>query len=355
MMLNRLDLSDFRNHAALSLRPEGHFIILHGPNGAGKTNILEALSLLVPGRGLRRSAFADMARRGGGGGFGVSAEMAGSSLGTAMQPDAPGRRQVHVNGAKAAINDLAEWLAILWLTPAMDRLFTDGASGRRRFLDRLVLALEPAHARASSRYDNALRQRNRMLAEAQGDASWFDAIEAAMAEYGAAVASARQRTIAQLSAHLMAMPETPFARPHIMLELNGPEDEAVLRELLARERPRDRAAGRTLQGPHRADLIVSRAGNNAPAASCSTGEQKALLLSLILAHARLVKDMRGAPPLLLLDEVAAHLDPARRADLFALLAETGGQIWMTGTEPALFETAPANAMRLRVADGGIEV
>ncbi len=230
MFLDRLDLSDFRNHAALSLRPDGNFIILHGPNGAGKTNILEALSLLVPGRGMRRAAFADMARRGGGGGFAVSAEMAGSNLGTAMQPDAPGRRQVHVNGAKAAINDLAEWLAILWLTPAMDRLFTDSASGRRRFLDRLVLALEPAHARASSRYDNALRQRNRMLAEGQGDANWFDAIEAAMAEYGAAVASARQRTIGQLSSHLLAMPEMPFARPCILLEQNGPEDEAKLRD-----------------------------------------------------------------------------------------------------------------------------
>jgi DNA replication and repair protein RecF len=354
MTLTRLELSDFRNHAVLGLRPTGSLIILHGPNGAGKTNILEAVSLLVPGRGLRRSAFSDMARRNGTGGFAVSAELNGSNLGTAMQPGAPGRRQVHINGAKAAINDLAERLAILWLTPAMDRLFTDGASGRRRFLDRFVLALEPGHALASSRYDNALRQRNRMLTEGQGDASWFDAIEASMAEYGAAIAAARRRTVDQLSAQLYGMPETPFARPAIALEQNGPDDAEVLMTLLKRQRSHDRAAGRTLLGPHRADLIVSHAGNGSPAASCSTGEQKALLLSLILAHAGLVKVMRGAAPLMLLDEVAAHLDPGRRADLLALLEATGGQVWMTGTETALFDAAPASAMRLHVAVGGVE-
>jgi DNA replication and repair protein RecF len=295
-----------------------------------------------------------MARRNGSGGFAVSAELDGSSLGTAIQPEAPGRRQVHINGAKAAINDLAEWLAILWLTPAMDRLFTDGASGRRRFLDRFVLALEPSHALASNRYDNALRQRNRMLAEGQGDASWFDAVEAGMAEYGASIAAARRRTVDHLSDQLQAMPEMPFARPAIALENNGPDDMEALIVLLKRERARDRSAGRTLQGPHRADLIVSHAGNGSSASTCSTGEQKALLLSLILAHARLVKAMRGTPPLLLLDEVAAHLDPGRRTDLFALLAETGGQVWMTGTEAALFESAPTSAMRLRIAEGGIE-
>ncbi len=353
MTLTRLNLSDFRNHTELVLRPEGRFIILHGPNGAGKTNILEAVSLLVPGRGLRRSAFAEMARRGGAGGFAISAELNGSMLGTAVQPDAPGRRHVQINGAKAAINDLAEWLAILWLTPAMDRLFSEGESGRRRFLDRLVLALEPSHALASSRYDNALRQRNRMLSEGQGDASWFDAIEASMAEYGAAIAAARRRTVEQLSAQLKAMPDMPFARPHIMLEQNGLEESEALQLLLNSERPKDRVAGRTLQGPHRTDLIVVHAAYSAPAVSCSTGEQKALLLSLILAHAQLVKALRGAPPLLLLDEVAAHLDPERRADLFALLQETGGQVWMTGTEAALFEAAPSDAMRLRVADGGV--
>jgi DNA replication and repair protein RecF len=354
MTLSRLDLSDFRNHAELTLRPEGGFVILHGPNGAGKTNILEAVSLLVPGRGLRRSAFAEMARRGGSGGFAISATLNDSNLGTAMAPEAPGRRQVHINGAKAAINDLAEWLAILWLTPAMDRLFADGASGRRRFLDRLVLALEPGHALASSRYDNALRQRNRMLSEGQGDVNWFDAIEASMAEYGAAIAAARRRTVEQLSAQLHAMPDLPFARPKMMLEHGGLEDADGLQTLWKAERGRDRAAGRTLQGPHRADLSVSHAGTAMPASSCSTGEQKALLLSMILAHARLVKLLRGTPPLLLLDEVAAHLDPARRADLFALLHETGGQVWMTGTEAALFEAAPSSAMRLRIADGGVE-
>jgi DNA replication and repair protein RecF len=351
MTLSRLDITDFRNHAQLTVQPSSDFIILHGPNGAGKTNILEAISLLVPGRGMRRSAFVEMARHNGAGGFAISAEKENSRLGTAMKPDAPGRRLVQINGAKAAINDLAEWLAILWLTPAMDRLFTDSTSGRRRFLDRLVLALHPGHAMASSRYDNAVRQRNRMLAEGQGDAAWFDAVEAAMAEYGSAIAIARRRTIEALSAKLAAMPDMPFARPAIMLDENSPEDATEFLSLLRKERRRDQAATRTLQGPHRTDMTVTHAGHGGPAASCSTGEQKALLLSLLLAHASLVKERRGAAPLLLLDEVAAHLDPMRRADLFALLQQTGSQIWMTGTEAALFEAAPVDAMRLHIADG----
>lgn len=346
-MIERLDLNDFRNHGALSFRPEGRFVVFHGPNGAGKTNILEAVSLLVPGRGLRRAALADMARNGAGGGFAVSAQADGSQFGTATASGAPSRRQVQINGAAAAINDLAQWFAIIWLTPAMDRLFADGAGPRRRFLDRLVLSLDPAHAQHSSRYENALKQRNRMLADGQRDATWFDAIEARLAEHGAAISAARASLIELLTDELANMPASPFAKP--MLALVG--DAMVDPDALRASRSRDKAAGRTLIGPHRADLTVSHAVHGQPAAHCSTGEQKALLLSLILAHASLVARRRGSPPILLLDEVAAHLDPDRRAALFQKLAATGSQVWMTGTEASLFESAGADAMRVRVADG----
>lgn len=352
-MLAQLDLTDFRNHAALRFRPESSFIILHGANGAGKTNILEAVSMLVPGRGLRRSALSDMSRKGGTGGFSIAAQSHGSQFGTAVQAESPGRRQVQINGATAAINDLAQWFAILWLTPAMDRLFTDGAGARRRFLDRLVLAVDPAHAAHSSRYDNALRQRNRMLAEGQQDAAWFDAIEARLAEHGAAIALARDAMLEQLKLAIIAMPPSPFAKPVLTLAVGDSTtkgtDSHAFAEALRAGRSRDRAAGRTLSGPHRADLAVHHAGHGQPAAHCSTGEQKALLLSIILAHSGLVNAVRGTPPILLLDEVAAHLDPDRRAALFALLADSGSQVWMTGTEEQLFTAAGSNAMRVHVA------
>lgn len=351
MALDRLDLTDFRNHAVFSLRDTRRFMILHGANGAGKTNILEAISLLVPGRGLRRANLHEMVRSGGEGGFAVSAQMAGASFGTAVRADQPGRRLVQINGASAAINELAEWLSILWLTPAMDRLFADGAGARRRFLDRLVLALDPAHARNSSRYENALRQRNRLLSEGQRDAAWFDAIEAPMAEAAAAMATSRAETVRQLSQRLKAMAPSLFARPHIELEapeiLNAADHALQWRD----HRNRDRAAGRTLSGPHRQDLLVRHEGHGQPAAACSTGEQKALLLSLILAHAGLVGDLRDAPPILLLDEVAAHLDPERRIALFDRLRATGCQVWMTGTEASLFEGAGSeDAMRIAISD-----
>ena len=353
MALDRLDLTDFRNHAALSVRPQGRFIILHGANGAGKTNILEAVSLMVPGRGLRRANLHEMARQGGSGGFAVSARLGESNLGTAVSAEAPGRRIVHINGANAAINDLAEWLSILWLTPAMDRLFMDGAGARRRFLDRLVLALEPAHALNSSRYENALRQRNRMLSEGQGDTAWFEAIEASMAQYAAAIIASRSRTVAQLSERIAAMSPSPFAKPLLALEDATVPDAEALAASWRANRGRERAAGRTLTGPHRNDLVVRHDGHGQPAASCSTGEQKALLLSLILAHAALVAELRGAPPILLLDEVAAHLDPGRRAALFERLHDTGSQVWMTGTEEALFDSAGSDAMRLHLADSAL--
>ncbi len=354
-MLQQLDLTDFRNHAALRFRPEAQFIILHGANGAGKTNILEAVSMLVPGRGLRRAALIDMARKNGAGGFSISALADGNQFGTATQAATPSRRQVQINGATASINDLAQRFAILWLTPAMDRLFADGASARRRFFDRLVLAIDPAHAMHSSRYDNALKQRNRMLGEGLQDALWFDAIETQLAEHGAAIACARSLLLHKLNDAIATTPETPFAKPTLALANDTATEIAneasALAKALRDSRPRDRAAGRTLVGPHRADLLVHHSGHGQPAAHCSTGEQKALLLSIILAHSGLVTAQRGAAPILLLDEVAAHLDPDRRAALFALLSDTGSQVWMTGTEEELFAAVGSNAMRVRIADG----
>jgi DNA replication and repair protein RecF len=337
MALSRLTLTDFRNHAALSLQPEAQFIALYGENGAGKTNILEAVSLLVPGRGLRRAALSDMIRTDGGGGFAVSAEVDGTTIGTGVEADQPERRKVRVNSSNAAINSLAEWLAVIWLTPLMDRLFVDGAGARRRFLDRLVLALEPSHARHSNRYEKAMQQRNRLLnGETSPDAIWLDALEAQMSASGLAIIEARNRMVDALRLQLEIAPKAPFAIPDIRLV----DKEAVPPDGLAdawrKGRRRDAAAGRTLLGPHRADLEVTHLLSGQPAERCSTGEQKALLLSLILAHAALVTAQREAPPILLLDEVAAHLDPSRREALFERLAATGAQVWMTGTEPELF-------------------
>lgn len=337
MALSRLTLTDFRNHSALSLQPEAQFIALYGENGAGKTNILEAVSLLVPGRGLRRAALSDMVRTDGGGGFVVSAEVEGTMIGTGVDADLPERRKVRINGSNAAINSLAEWLAVIWLTPSMDRLFVDGAGARRRFLDRLVLALEPSHARHSSRYEKAMQQRNKLLSgDTSPDAMWLDALEAQMAESAFAIIEARNHMVDALRQQLAIAPQGPFAIPDIRLvdKENPPPDG--LAEVWRKGRRRDAAAGRTLIGPHRADLVVAHLFSGQPAERCSTGEQKALLLSLILGHAALVTAQREAPPILLLDEVAAHLDPSRREDLFERLAATGAQVWMTGTEPELF-------------------
>ena len=349
MALSRLTLTNFRNHAALTLQPETQFVALHGANGAGKTNILEAVSLLVPGRGLRRAALPDMARNGGGGGFSISAELDGTTIGTGIEAEHPERRKVRINGSNAAINHLAEWLAVIWLTPSMDRLFIDGAAARRRFLDRLVLALEPNHARHSSRYEKAVQQRNKLLTgNAAPDALWLDALEAQMAESGSAITEARNRMVHELTAGLESAPAGPFAIPAVQLT----EKQGVAVEALAhawrRGRIRDAAAGRTLIGPHRADLIVTHMASGQPAERCSTGEQKALLLSLILAHAALVTAQRQAPPILLLDEVAAHLDPTRRGALFESLVQTGAQVWMTGTEPELFNGIGPTAQLIAV-------
>ena len=380
MPVSRLTLTDFRSYPAVTIAPGPSFVLLSGDNGAGKTNLLEAVSLLAPGRGLRGAALSEMARKDGGGGFAVAAGLMPSPLqgrglgegdgatsegprppppapegageiqiGTGTLPTAPERRQVRINGAPASVNSLGEWLSVLWLTPAMDRLFTGSAGERRRFLDRLVLALEPSHAHHSSRYEAAMRARNKLLAEPEtADPTWLAALEEAMAEHGTAIGGARSRTVAALDERLAAVPDDDFARATIALE---GWDAADLAAELRANRARDSAAGRAVAGPHRHDLAVSHRAKAMPAAQSSTGEQKALLLGLVLAHAELVAERRGDPPLLLLDEVAAHLDPKRRAALFERLAGRG-QVWLTATEAALFDGI-GDASRFHVEPGTI--
>jgi len=354
MAIARLALTDFRNHADALIAPHAPMIVLTGENGAGKTNILEAVSLLAPGRGLRGAALRDMARQQGPGGFAIAARVGDSQLGTGTDAAAPDRRQVRIDGRTASANALSGLVAVSWLTPAMDRLFLESPGGRRRFLDRLVLARDPAHAHHSLRYEAAMRARNALLAEeAPADPAWMAALEAQMAEHGAAIDAGRRALIAALETQIETGARDLFARPGLTLAGWAGDDEAALRSALAAGRARDRTAGRTLAGPHRADLAVRHMGKDQDAALSSTGEQKALLLSIILAHAALVGAHRGRPLVILLDEVAAHLDPARRAALFERLRATGGQVWMTGTEASLFEDL-GEATRLRVENGRVE-
>jgi DNA replication and repair protein RecF len=347
--VSRLSLTDFRSYADAVIEPEEGFVLLYGENGAGKTNLLEAVSLLSPGRGIRGAALSDMARQGGDGAFAVAARLGDVAIGTGTIAAAPDRRQVRINSAAAAANSLGEWLSVLWLTPAMDRLFTGPAGDRRRFLDRLVLALEPGHARHSSRYESAMRSRNRLLAEdGPADPDWLDALEAQMAEHGEEIAAARARTVEALDSLAAAAPDDQFARASLTLEGWAGGDLAAS---LKGSRPIDSGAGRTLVGPHRQDLAVVHRAKAMPASQSSTGEQKALLLGLVLAHAELVAKRRGQAPILLLDEVAAHLDPKRRAALFERL-KGQGQVWMTATEPALFDGIET-ASRFHVRPGAI--
>ena len=346
--LSRLTLTDFRSYASATIEPRPGFVLLYGENGAGKTNLLEAVSMLTPGRGLRGAALSDMARQSGGGAWAVAAKLGDVDIGTGTQPHAPDRRQVRINGAPASVNSLSEWLSILWLTPAMDRLFTGSAGDRRRFLDRLVLALEPGHAHHASRYEAAMRSRTKLLAGESGDDAWLALLEGAMADHGAELAAARTRTVAALDERLAAAPDDAVASASIALDgWNGGNLVATLRA----NRQRDATAGRATEGPHRQDLAVVHRAKRMPAAQSSTSEQKALLLGLVLAHSELVAERRGEPPILLLDEVAAHLDPVRRAALFARL-EGRGQVWMTATEAALFEGIAA-ASRFHVEPGKV--
>ena len=351
--LTLLSLTDFRSYVTADVAVGAGAIVVTGDNGQGKTNLLDAVSLLSPGRGLRGVALSDAARSNGPGGWTVAAEIAAAgcgavTIGTGTTPDAPDRRIVRINGATAPIARLGEWLSVLWLTPAMDRLFVDTASARRRFLDRLVLALDPGHGGEVTRYDAAMRARTRLLTgDVPADPVWLAGLEGAMAVHGANVAAARRATVAALAETLAAATDTDFPRASIALAQNDADDLAAV---LARNRAVDTAATRATAGPHRADLVVTFAAKGQPAARSSTGEQKALLLGLILAHAGLIATRTGAAPILLLDEVAAHLDPRRRAALFERLGGHG-QVWLTGTEAVLF--AGLAAQRLHVEDGRV--
>ena len=354
MPITQLTLNDFRNYSALRIDCAEGFMVFSGENGAGKTNILEAVSLLAPGRGLRRSALKDIACESGSGGFAVAADIGTAQIGTGTLPANPERRKTRINEASVPTNDLAQWLSIIWLTPAMDRLFMDGAAGRRNFLDRMEVALNPVHARNCSRYESARRERNRLLSDLQSpDDSWLDALDAQLAEYGSAIATARRELVKNLNSALIQDDDGLFAIPTIALDDDELQDEQAFIAAMQVGRQADIAAGRTLRGPHRADMKTVHAEKQRPAEKCSTGEQKAMLFSMILAHADLVAKQRGNQPLLLLDEVAAHLDPIRRAALFDRLAIPGRQIWLTGTEPELFSEVPAQSVHFRVKEGSL--
>jgi DNA replication and repair protein RecF len=367
--LNALSLTDLRNYAALQLFFASPLVVLTGPNGAGKTNLLEAISMLTPGRGLRRAAFEEISRHRGAGGWAVAATVARDGeetrIGTGFAPSTPGEaggRKLRINGAPAGSAEaFLEYLRVLWLTPAMDGLFTGPAADRRRFLDRLVLTVDPGHGRRTRDFERLLTQRNRLLEE-NAASSWLDAVEAQLAEKAVALALARAETVALLAARIGASEGAAF--PAVKIVLSGAFDQAIAgrsaaeaelwyRGVLAVGRAADRGAGRTLAGPHRSDLEIVFAQKDMPAALSSTGEQKALLIGLILAHAELVAHVSGMAPVLLLDEIAAHLDAGRRAALFARLAALGCQAFLTGTDPALFAELPAEAARYYVADGKV--
>ncbi|WP_432200029.1 DNA replication/repair protein RecF [Erythrobacter sp. W53] len=356
MSLTSISLSRFRNHSETTLDGTARLNLLIGPNGAGKTNVLEALSLLSPGRGLRRAALPDMAQADGNSGFAIGASLTSEGepvrLGTYTEAANPSRRKTRINTADAPAIALGEWLAIGWLTPAMDGLFTGSAQDRRRYMDRLALALNPDHARHASRYESALRERNRLLSDDQRpDARWLDAIEAQLAEHGAKLAEGRAALVDAMMAQVVQTGEEPFPRPALTYVAGGPVGFDQLSQALHDGRGQDQAARRTLTGPHRDELDVLYAAKRMPAALCSTGEQKALLLAITLAHAALAE--KGRASLLLLDEVAAHLDPDRRTALFDRLRAGSAQVWMTGTEAAPFaDIIGGEAAVWDVKDGG---
>lgn len=370
--VSALHLVDFRNYAELDLRLGAEHVVLVGENGAGKTNLMEAVSLLSPGRGLRRATIESMSRTSGSGTWTVAAALSGPNGETRIGIGSPNEaselksRQIRIDGEPVrAAEDLIDHLHILWLTPAMDGLFAGPASERRRFLDRFVLALDPKHASRVSSFEKTMRGRNKLLEEDRFDEAWLSAIETQMAEIGVAIASARVEAVACLARLIAATRDDASPFPFAELALEG-EIEALAAaggpsggiedryaEMLREGRRRDKAAGRTLDGPHRADLIVDHGPKAMPAARSSTGEQKALLLGLVLAHARLVAETHDRPPILLLDEVAAHLDARRRVALFERLNELGGQCWMTGTDVSAFRPLGRKAQILEVSGGRV--
>ncbi|MAM40761.1 MAG: DNA replication/repair protein RecF [Erythrobacter sp.] len=358
-MLDRISLTHFRNHSATELTGTARFNLLVGENGAGKTNVLEAISLLSPGRGLRRAPLAEIVQHNSTDGFGVGASLSALNdsdpvrLATYSESQQPGRRKVRINGAEATATALGEWLALTWLTPAMDGLFTGPAADRRRFVDRMALALDPAHAVHAARYEGALRERNRLLSDDRPpESAWLDAIEAQMVEHGGRLIAGRAALVETLMARIAHMPSEPFARPALTYAPGGADNAEALSQALFDGRQRDRSAQRTLVGPHRDELEVVHAAKRVAAAQSSTGEQKAMLVAITLAHAALAA--QGRTGLLLLDEVAAHLDPLRRAALFDQLEASGAQVWMTGTEIAPFDSIADRAAVWRVTGGQVD-
>ena len=367
--LVRLHLTRFRSYAALDFRPRARLAVLYGPNGSGKTNLLEAISLLVPGRGLRGARFADLVRHGpeAGLGWGVHGTLEGPDgeagrieIASGSAPAAPDRRVFRLNGeAPRSQAEIAAHLSVVWLTPQMERLFQEPAAGRRRFLDRLVFALEPGHAREIAAHDAAQGGRNRLLAAGGADAAWLAGLEDAIARHAVAATVARRALIARLN-QLPAIAGGAF--PKAVLSLACPIAAALdqspavlvedqLRAALAAERARDAAAGTALRGAQRADLEIIEAASSTPARLCSTGEQKALLIGLILGHAALIAAARPAPPVLLLDEPAVHLDTDRRAALFAALAAGPAQALLTGTDAETFLPLADYAAGFATGDG----
>jgi DNA replication and repair protein RecF len=371
--IRRLTLSNFRSYRAASLQVDAQLVVLNGANGVGKTNLLEALSFLAPGRGLRRALLDEVAFSEGDGAWAVAAELEGAlglaTLGTGIERSASEEtaitRKCRIDGepvpSAAAFTD---HVGVVWLTPAMDGLFAGPAAERRRFLDRLVLAVDGTHSSRVNALERSLRSRNRLLEQPSPDAHWLDAIEHETAEVAIAVAAARAETVRRLAVALQrdrdAAAPFPWAGvaldgwvENALLELPATEVEDRYRAVLRDNRARDAAAGRTTEGPHLTDLDVLYGPKGIAAGQASTGEQKALLISLVLAHAGLVAEMTGVAPLLLLDEVIAHLDPARRAALFDALSALAAQVWMTGADPAPFAEVASRAQVFAVAPGRV--
>lgn len=372
--IRRLSLSNFRSYHAASIDIGSNLVVLHGPNGAGKTNLIEAISFLMPGRGLRRATLDEVAFAEGDGAWAVSADVEGSlglvTLGTGIEAAASNEQaasrlcRVDREPVSSAVA-FADHVRVIWLTPAMDGLFSGPASERRRFLDRLVIAVDAEHRSRVSALERSLRSRNRLLENPRPDPQWLDAVEHETAELAIAVAAMRVETVQRLQASLSSgrgsFSEFPFAEiglagwiEDLLLSHPATEVEDRYREVLRENRARDAAAGRTLEGPHLSDLAVVYGPKSIPAADASTGEQKAVLIRLVLAHAGLVSEMTGFAPVLLLDEAVAHLDPGRRDALYDALSSLGAQTWMTGADPASFATIAKRAQIFMVSPGRIE-
>jgi DNA replication and repair protein RecF len=376
LWVERLTLTNFRSYASLALEVGPEPQVLIGANGAGKTNLLEAISMLAPGQGLRRATYTDLARGAGDGGWAVAARVNAHpgpvDIGTGLQTNGTGERQnriVRVNGAPAGgTNALSDYLDLAWVTPAMDGLFTGAASERRRFLDRLIVCFDTGYRTRVNRFERAMQQRNRLLADGVRDGARFEGLELQMAEMGTAIAAARAEAVSGLAAVIaerdVREPDSPFPAAALAIEgaleadlerMAAVDVEETYACVLRDHRERDRAAGRTLDGPHRSDLLVSHAPKGMPARLCSSGEQKALLLGLVLAHAELVaRRHEGIAPILLLDEVTAHLDEARRAALFAEILRLGTQAWMTGTDAQAFMALAHEARFWGVEEGALK-